>query len=227
VIEDRFVAGARPDFSAVGGQMVRDVTPFEHMKLRMLNGTHSALAYLGYLAGHETIAETVADLPFARYVARLWSREIIPVLQPPPGESLTAYAEALIGRYRNPAIRHRCWQIAMDGSQKLPQRILGALTENHAAGRAAPGLILAVAAWMRYVGGTDEAGRPIEVKDPLAARLRALSDGAPTPAAKVAALLGVREVFGAEAAAALAPELTRAYEGLMRDGARAAVAALG
>jgi fructuronate reductase len=202
VIEDRFVGGTRPDFSAVGVQMVRDVTPFELMKLRMLNGTHSALAYLGYLAGHETIAETVADLPFARYVARLWSREIIPAVRPPPGESLTAYVEALIGRYRNPSVRHRCWQIAMDGSQKLPQRILGTLDENRAAGRAAPGLVLAVAGWMRYVGGTDEAGRPIEVKDPLAARLRALSDGAPTPAAKVAALLGVREVFGAEASAA-------------------------
>jgi fructuronate reductase len=227
VVEDRFVAGARPDFSAVGVQMVRDVTPFEHMKLRMLNGTHSALAYLGYLAGHETIAETVADLPFARYVARLWSREIIPAVRPPPGESLTAYAEALIGRYRNPSVRHRCWQIAMDGSQKLPQRILGTLDENRAAGRAAPGLVLAVAGWMRYVGGTDEAGRPIEVKDPLAARLRALSDGAPTTAAKVAALLGVREVFGAEASAALAPDLTRAYEALLRDGARAAVASLG
>jgi fructuronate reductase len=160
-------------------------------------------------------------------VARLWSREIIPALRPPPGESLTAYAEALIGRYRNPAIRHRCWQIAMDGSQKLPQRILGTLSENRAADRASPGLILAVAAWMRYVGGIDEAGQPIEVKDPLAARLRALSDGAATPAGKVAALLGVREVFGPEAAAALAPDLVRAYETLLRDGARAAVEALG
>jgi len=115
VIEDNFAAG-RPDFSAVGVQMVRDVAPWEHMKLRMLNGTHSALAWLGYLAGHQTIAETVADPVFERFVTRLWQAEIIPALKPPPGESLSAYAAALLGRYRNPAIRHRTAQIAMDGS---------------------------------------------------------------------------------------------------------------
>jgi fructuronate reductase len=197
------------------------------MKLRMLNGTHSSLAYLGFLAGHETIADTVADLPFARYVARLWTREIIPAVKPPPGESLAAYAEALIDRYRNPAIRHRTWQIAMDGSQKLPQRILGTLAENALAKRPSPGLILAVAAWMRYVGGVDEAGRPIEVKDPLAARLRAASDSAGTAAGKVAALLAVREVFDAEAAARLQTGVTEAYRVLLDNGARAAVSALG
>ncbi len=79
--------------------MVRDVTPFEHMKLRMLNGTHSSLAYLGYLAGHQTIAETVADPVFADFVRHLWRAEIIPAVKPPPGESLSAYAEALFARY--------------------------------------------------------------------------------------------------------------------------------
>jgi fructuronate reductase len=225
VIEDRFADG-RPDFSAVGVQMVRDVTPYEHMKLRMLNGTHSSLAYLGYLAGHETIAETVADPVFEGFVRRLWSAEIIPALKPPPGESLPAYAEALLARYRNPAIRHRTWQIAMDGSQKLPQRILGTLRENAAAGRPSPGLTLAVAAWMRYVGGVDERGAPIEVKDPLADRLRSLSQAADGAAAKVTALLSVREVFGAAEAEALRPGVTRAYAALLGQGARGAVAAL-
>ncbi|MGR3197717.1 MAG: mannitol dehydrogenase family protein, partial [Paracoccus sp. (in: a-proteobacteria)] len=116
VIEDSFACG-RPDLGEVGVQLVQDVTPFEHMKLRMLNGTHSSLAYLGYLAGHETIADTMADPVFARFADRLWRDEIIPALTPPSGEDLAAYARALHDRYANPAIRHRTWQIAMDGSQ--------------------------------------------------------------------------------------------------------------
>jgi hypothetical protein len=181
VVEDDFVAGARPDLAAAGVELVEDVTPFEDMKLRCLNGTHSALAYLGYLAGHETIAEAVADPVLARYVRHLWAAEIVPSLEAPPGVDLAAYTDALFARYANPAIRHRTWQIAMDGSQKLPQRILATLAGNRAAGRPSPGLTLAVAAWMRYVGGTDEKGAPIDVRDPLAERLRALSDAAPDP----------------------------------------------
>ncbi|MDZ4136050.1 MAG: mannitol dehydrogenase family protein, partial [Paracoccaceae bacterium] len=146
VVEDDFVGGARPDLGAVGVQMVSDVTVYEHMKLRMLNGTHSSLAYLGYLAGYQTIAQTVADPVFARFVRNVWTREIIPALTAPPGVDLAEYAQALLERYQNPAIAHRTWQIAMDGSQKLPQRILGTRADTHAAGRASPGLTLAVAA---------------------------------------------------------------------------------
>lgn len=222
VIEDDFVSGARPDFGAVGVQMVQDVTAFEHMKLRMLNGTHSSLAYLGYLAGHETIADTVANPGFNAFVRQLWA-EIMPAVPAPPGVDLGAYAQALLARYENPAIRHRTWQIAMDGSQKLPQRLLGTLAENFAAGRDCPGLILAIAGWMRYVGGVDEGGQAIEVKDPMAARLRALSDGATTPAAKVAALLAVTQIFPPALAAQLQGPVTRAAETLWQGGAQAAV----
>ena len=224
VVEDDFVDGARPDFAAAGVELVADVTPFEHMKLRCLNGTHSALAYLGYLAGHETIAETVADPVFARFVRHLWTAEIVPSLAAPPGVDLSAYTDALFARYANPAIRHRTWQIAMDGSQKLPQRLLGTVADNRAAGRPIPGLALAVAAWMRYVGGTDEKGRPIDVRDPLADRLRAASEAAPTPADKVAALLAVREVFPEPLARdeSFATSVTEAYTGLAERGARAA-----
>ena len=225
VVEDRFVGGARPDLGAVGVRLVRDVRPFEAMKLRMLNGTHSSLAYLGYLAGYETIAETVADPAFAAFARRLWQAEIIPTLATPEGEDLGAYAAALLARYQNPGIRHRTWQIAMDGSQKLPQRILGTLADNAAAPRPSPGLTLAVAAWMLYVGGRDASGRAIDVRDPLAGRLRALSDGAADPAGKVAALLAVREVFPAGLRALQAP-LAAAYAGLVTRGARASVAAL-
>ena len=221
VIEDHFVGADRPDLGAVGAQLVADVTPYEHMKLRMLNGTHSSLAYLGYLAGHETIAETMADPVLARFVRRLWRDEIIPALTPPPGEDLNAYAEALALRYANPGIRHRTWQIAMDGSQKLPQRILGTIAEGRAAGRPVPGLTLAVAAWIRYTSGTDEKGQPIDVKDPLAAKLAALWRA--DPAETVANYLAVAEVFPPALArdAGFAADLTAALRGLLAEGARA------
>jgi fructuronate reductase len=225
VIEDDFVDGMRPDLGAVGVELVEDVAPYEAMKLRCLNGTHSTLAYLGYLAGHETIAETVADEAFARFVTRVWDEEIIPGLTPPPGVSLTDYSRALLARYANPGIRHRTWQIAMDGSQKLPQRILTQLAEGLAAGRAMSGLTLAVAAWMRYVGGTDEKGAAIDVRDPMAEKLKALSDAAPDPRGKAMALLGVAEVFPAELRdnADFRERLATAYAGLAEKGARAMV----
>ena len=223
VIEDDFVGGHRPDLATVGAQMVADVTPFEHMKLRMLNGTHSSLAYLGYLAGHETISDTVADPAFTGFVRRLWRDEIIPALTAPPGVDLAEYADALLGRYANPAIRHRTWQIAMDGSQKLPQRILGTIAEGRAAGRPVPGLTLAVAAWMRYASGRDENGGAIEVKDPLAPQLAAT--WADDPAATVRNYLALTQVFppALRDDPGFAGDLTQALDGLIRDGARASV----
>jgi fructuronate reductase len=194
-IEDDFVDGVRPDFAAAGAQLTSEVEPFELMKLRCLNGTHSALAYLGYLAGHETVAQAIADPVLGTFVDRLWRTEIVPSLAPPEGVNLLAYTAALRTRYANPAIRHRTWQIAMDGSQKLPQRILGTVAGNLASGRTVSGLATVVAAWMRYVGGTDEAGHSIDVRDPLADRLRTLSEGAGTAEARADALLSVREVF--------------------------------
>ncbi|WP_425342911.1 mannitol dehydrogenase family protein [Sagittula salina] len=226
VIEDDFTAG-RPAWDAVGAQMVSTVEAHELMKLRCLNGTHSTLAYLGYLGGYETIADTVADPAYAALCERLWADEIVPTLPQPEGEDLQAYTAALMARYRNPAIRHRTWQIAMDGSQKLPQRLLGTIRDNLAAGRVPHGLCLAVAAWMRYVGGVDEQGGAIDVRDPLAADLKAASDSAQTAEAKVAALLAKHEVFDAGLAedARFREAVIAAYTALLNNGARAAVAA--
>jgi len=196
VIEDHFTAG-RPRFEEFGAELVKDVAPYETMKLRLLNGSHSTLAYLGYLAGHETIADTMADEPFARLARNLMDQETGPTLSLPRGADVEAYKRSLIERFRNPALRHRTWQIAMDGSQKLPQRLLAAARERIAKGEPIPRIALGVAAWMRYVAGVDERGGPIDVRDPLAARLRALADGAGQNAARLSkALLGVREMFG-------------------------------
>jgi len=221
VVEDRFVDGARPDYGSVAGvQMVENVEPFELMKLRMLNGTHSALAYLGYLAGCETISDTVQEAVFRGYLQRVWRDEIIPTITPPLGVDLTAYADELLRRYANPAIKHRTWQIAMDGSQKLPQRILGTIAECQGAGRRCDGLILAVAGWMRYVGGVDEKGKTIDVQDPLAERLRAVTEAGSGPYDVVDKLLSVREIFSAALAEDLKEDLAQAYEALAANGVR-------
>ncbi|PWK59202.1 mannitol dehydrogenase family protein [Roseicyclus mahoneyensis] len=228
VIEDDFVGGARPAWDLAGAQLVRDVAPFETMKLRCLNGTHSALAYLGYLAGHETIAASVADPPFAALCRHLWHHEILPTVPQPEGEDLPAYCDALLERYANPAIRHRTWQIAMDGSQKLPQRLLGAVADQLAANRPIAGLALVVAAWFRYTGGTDEAGGTIDVRDPLAPRLAAAWAGSDSAGGRVAAFLAIDKVFAPALARdpRLSQALTVATEGLCARGARAMVQTL-
>lgn len=226
VIEDDFPQG-RPGWDAGGAQFVASVEAHEHMKLRCLNGTHSTLAYLGYLAGHETIADAVADAPFAALLDKLWREEILPTVPQPEGEDLAAYCAALMERYRNPAIRHRTWQIAMDGSQKLPQRLLGTIRDSLASGRVPQGLCLAVAGWMRYVGGLDERGQPIDVRDPMAERLRAACDAAEGPEAVVDALLGIEAIFGSDLARhdGFRAAVTAWYLRLVREGARAAVSA--
>jgi fructuronate reductase len=227
VIEDRFVAGARPYWEAGSAQFVDHVEPFEHMKLRLLNGAHSALAYLGYLGGHETIADTMGDPAYAGFVERLWRDEIVPVVPPPPETDLLAYVAALKERFSNPAIRHRTWQIAMDGSQKLPQRLLGTIRERLARDLPLPCLALVIAAWIRYVGAVDESGGAIDVRDPLAEKLRAVQEAAPNAAARVRAVLGLAEVFDRDLPTdrRFVDAVTSAYEVLLARGARAAVQA--
>ena len=196
VIEDRFPQG-RPAWEKAGAEFVADVEPYEHMKLRLLNGSHSTLAYLGYLAGYETVADTMADPAFVRLVEGLMDEEVTPTLHMPPGADLAAYKRALIARFRNPALKHRTWQIAMDGSQKLPQRLLGTVRDRLQGGASIARLSLGVAAWMRYVTGVGEKGAPIDVRDPMAARLRELADRAGGAAESLAsALFAVREIFG-------------------------------
>ncbi len=195
VIEDRFPQG-RPAFEAAGAEIVADVRPFELMKLRMLNGSHSALAYLGYLAGHEFVSQAIADPAFRTLIHDFMTDEVMSTLSASLGD-LGAYRDALLERFANPALRHRTWQIAMDGSQKLPQRLLGTIRDRLAAGLAFDRAALGVAAWMSYVTGIDENGREIDVRDPLSARLGAAAASAQgAPRQLVDALLGFTEIFG-------------------------------
>ncbi len=171
VVVDDFSAG-RPALETVGVQIVNNVEPFEKMKLRMLNGSHSTLAYLGYLKGHETVADAIADPQLETLIHEMMTNEIIPTLDMPDGTDLLAYRDSLIERFRNRALKHRTWQIAMDGSQKLPQRLLNTIRDRLAAGKSFDHLAAGVAGWMRYVTGTDLSGNPIDVRDPLAEPLK-------------------------------------------------------
>ena len=226
VIEDRFTAG-RPDLAAAGVELVTDVKPFELMKLRLLNASHSALAYLGYLSGYETIADTMQDPHFARLAAQVMEEAAV-TLTMPVGTDLAAYRASLLKRFSNPALHHRSWQIAMDGSQKLPQRLLGAMQDRLASNLPIATHALAVAGWMRYVSGLDEQGRAIDGRDPLAGEFAALARKAGPVAERLApALLGIEKVFGPLGSEPrLREAVTAALGRLYEDGARRAVAAL-
>lgn len=150
VIEDRF-AGPRPRWEVAGAALVAEVAPFEAAKLRMLNGAHSALAYLGLAAGHDFVHQAVADPAIRPVVERLMREEAAPTVAAAPGQDLPAYADALLARFANPALPHRLAQIATDGSQKIGQRWLAPLAINRARGRPCPATMSALAAWVRFV----------------------------------------------------------------------------
>ncbi|WP_432949258.1 mannitol dehydrogenase family protein [Kribbella sp. CA-253562] len=188
VIEDHF-AGARPAWDAAGAVLTADVAPWEQAKLRMLNATHSMLAYLGALRGYETIAEAVRDDELAAAARELLSADVVPTLTPPDGLDLTAYGESVLDRFANPALKHRTTQVAMDGSVKLPVRLLGTVQDRLTAGAEPHSASLAVAGWMVYVA------RATTVDDPQADRLKSATANATTPTALVDALLAVETVF--------------------------------
>ena len=168
VIEDDF-AGPRPRWEAFGAQLVSDVGVYETAKLRMLNGAHSALAYLGLAKGHQYVHEAIGDPELAALIDRLMRDEAAVTLAPGMGIDRDTYADALVARFANAALPHRLIQIAMDGSQKIPQRWLEPLAINQAQGRSAPATLQALAAWIVHVRGE---ARPVD--DPMAAQLAAL-----------------------------------------------------
>jgi fructuronate reductase len=177
VIEDRF-AGPRPRWEAVGARLVDDVSPYETAKLRMLNGAHSLLAYGGLARGWTHVAQAVADPELRELAARLMREEAAPTIAAAPGQHLEGYAETLLERFANPTLEHRLIQIAMDGSQKLPQRWLETLAANQSQGRDCPAILTGIAAWLRHLGGANG-----PVMDPRAAELaRAAGSAEPVDA---------------------------------------------
>jgi fructuronate reductase len=226
VIEDRF-AGARPRWEDAGAELVAEVAPFETMKLRLLNGSHSTLAYLGYLAGYDFIWQASSDPDLAKLVERLMMDEVIPTLEAPPNVDLAAYGVQIRERFRNPALPHRTKQVAMDGSQKLPQRFLATVRERLASGQPIAHLALAIAGWIRYASGTDEAGQPIAISDPLAPKFAAIASAAGGNASQIAdGFLDLVEVFGADLAhnVAFRRAVSRDVGCLFRDGVRRTLA---
>ncbi|WVD61512.1 fructuronate reductase [Orbus mooreae] len=197
VIEDNFVTG-RPNWNEVGAEFVSDVVPYEEMKLRMLNGSHSFLAYLGYLAGYQHINDCMADEYYRKATAQLMMKQQAPTLHVPGHVNLQQYADKLIERFTNPSLKHKTWQIAMDGTQKLPQRMLDSIRFHIKNGSDYSLLALGVAGWMRYVGGIDDSGQTIDVRDPMAEQLKNIVSTTKDGQERVDNLLALTTVFGAD-----------------------------
>lgn len=227
VVEDWF-CNRRPALDQVGVQFTRDVAGWEKAKLRLLNGAHSAIAYLGGLAGHQHVHQAMAAPGFAALIEALWD-EAEATLDPVDGFDPAAYRAQLRARFANGALMHRTHQIAMDGSQKLPQRWLQTILATRAAGRPVPGaLTLALAGWMRWQAGMSDCGLPFVVDDPLAAETAAaLAAAEGDRAAEVGGLLAIDAIFGnaLPADAAFVAALTRAYTAIADGSAAAAVRA--
>jgi fructuronate reductase len=220
VVQDDFAAD-RPAWDKVGALFVPDVTPYETAKLRLLNAAHSLLAYLGALAGHELVSEAVADDTLVAAAAALMTEDAAPTLDLPTGFNVDGYIAQVISRFANPALRHRTVQIAMDGSQKLPVRLLGTVADRLRAGAEPRWAARAVAGWMVYVGARrNRRGQRLPLDDPLAATLAAATDSARTPTALVESLLGIRAIFTEELAGSaafrqlLVPQVAELLSGL-------------
>lgn len=226
VIEDDF-PGGRPAWERAGAVLTDDPRPWETLKLRALNGVHSTIAYLGAVAGRSTIAGALEIPGLDAVLRRLIAEDIAPSLTPPSGVDALAYGEEVLGRFANPAMGHRTVQVAMDGSQKLPQRMLHTIQDRRRSGAVPRWAALAVAGWMRYVQGVADDGQPLPLDDPLADRIRARLAAAPaTPDGVVDALLGLDTVFTPELAgdAELRAVLVEWLTALDKHGVEATVA---
>jgi fructuronate reductase len=197
-VEDAFAAG-RPPWSPQQVRIVDDAAPWEQMKLRLVNGAHSQIAYLGAMAGWATVDAAIGRPELAAHVTALLRDEMEPTLPPQVPADRDAYRAALLQRWRNPALAHRCQQIAIDGSLKIPQRWVRPLAERLAEAQPIERLALGVAAWCHYLRGVDEAGAAYPIDDPMAETLRALHERAQRSGdvrAEAREFLSLHAVFG-------------------------------
>lgn len=225
VLEDRFTAG-RPAWEQAGVVFTDDVTPYERLKLRTLNGAHSTLAYLGALAGCRTIAEAMTLPGMRALLDRFIADDVAPSIKPPDGVDVRAYGTTALERFSNPAIKHRTTQVATDGSQKLPQRIVATIVDRRATGAVPHWAALTLAAWMRVVQEKDDDGHPLPLADPLAAEIRTAISATDSVDQVVAALLGLGAIFPQELAddREMRRQVTSWYRALAKHGARDTVA---
>jgi mannitol-1-phosphate/altronate dehydrogenase len=192
VVQDTFSDG-RPSLEEVGVQMVGDVHPYETMKLRLLNASHSAIGYNGTLAGYSTVDQVMADPLFRTLMQRQMREDVAPLLPPVPGIDLDAYQETLVERFSNPKIADQLGRVCLDGSAKVPKFVIPALRDALDAGRPHRWLTVTLAGWLRYLNGIDDAGQAIALQEPRLAELEPLArEGRDDPRA----LLSVRNLFG-------------------------------
>jgi fructuronate reductase len=224
VIEDRFPEG-RPAWEKFGAELVADVAPYEAMKLKLLNASHTSLAFLGSLEGYRTVADAMNDPVIGDFIARFMAEDVTPVLTIPPGADVKAYATSLVERFRNPALKHRLEQIASDSSQKIPQRLLGTARDRLAKGLPLGRLAFSIAGFALYAKGRDEQGQPLVLKDPMADALHANLGAAGDDAeALVRALVDHTAIFGMLGQDAVFVEpIIAALRMLQRDGVKAAL----
>jgi fructuronate reductase len=217
VVEDDLPDGM-PDLSSVGVQLAHDVGAWERAKLRILNGAHSTIAYTGLLLGHETVADAMADPILFEFVQRLIVEDIVPSLESSPID-LGSYVRDTLQRFRNPAIHHRLSQIAWDGSQKLPYRLLDTIADARAAGRPIHRLAIPIAAWLLFIERQTCAGA--DIVDPLADKLKQ----AVAVEGSVDAILALREIFPLRLAmdSIFRNAVVVAVETIRRAGVRAAL----
>jgi fructuronate reductase len=213
VIEDDFTMG-RPDWTLGGAVFSNEIEAWENMKLRCLNGAHSTLAYLGQLTGRETVADAMQTPVITSALDDLWV-EVLQVLKAPSGVDPQEYVEQLKERFRNPALKHRTMQIAMDGSQKLPQRLLATVRERLAQGMTSPALATAIAAWMHFVVKTAHTPGGV-LNDPLSVEILDKAQISLQANEIVRSLLSISKIFGADLAldARFVSELLKRFSAL-------------
>lgn len=192
VLEDNFPQG-RPALEAVGVEFVADVAPYELMKLRVLNGGHAAIAYPSGLLGHHYVHEAMADPLIAAWLDAVEHREIMPTVPPIPNVSLEAYCRTVAGRFANAALGDTIPRLCLDGSNRQPKFILPTIAAQLEKGGSIDGLSLEVALWCHYCAGTADDGKPIELDDPNAERLR---EHAGRATSDPQAWLSMHDIFG-------------------------------
>ncbi|WP_203143075.1 mannitol dehydrogenase family protein [Marinobacter mangrovi] len=192
VLEDRFVDG-RPPVEDAGVQVVEDVEPYELMKLRLLNASHQALCYFGYLSGYRYAHEVCQDPLFVEFLLAYMENEGTPTLAPVPGVDLADYRHTLIERFANPEIKDTLARLCAESSDRIPKWLLPVVREQLERGGEIHRAAAVVASWARYTEGTDEDGQPIDVVDPLKDQLMAI---AAESRAHPTAFIENRELFG-------------------------------